>query len=109
MVSCRHLILEEQGPTGMLHGWWKPSAKARIMEADCSVLASPMYFWTISSKLKAFIKRFYCIAEKDPDPPPGRYERYPDKDCTLLYAILVSTTWACCLQAAAATPTASPG
>jgi hypothetical protein len=56
----------------------------RIKAADLLVFASPLYFWTISSKLKAFIERFYCIAEEDPNPPLGRYERYPVKDCALL-------------------------
>ena len=37
----------------------------KIKAADCIVFASPLYFWTISSKIKAFIERFYCIAEKD--------------------------------------------
>ena len=31
----------------------------KIKEADLLVFASPMYFWTISSRLKAFIERFY--------------------------------------------------
>ncbi|MDO5114866.1 MAG: flavodoxin family protein [Synergistaceae bacterium] len=55
-----------------------------IREADLIVFASPLYFWTISAKLKAFIERFYCIAEEDPEPPLGRYERYPVRDCALL-------------------------
>ena len=37
----------------------------KIKEADLLVFASPLLFWTISSKLKAFIERFYCIAEED--------------------------------------------
>ena len=56
----------------------------KIKQADLIVFASPLYFWTISSKLKAFIERFYCIAEEDPQPPYGRYERYPMKDSALL-------------------------
>lgn len=56
----------------------------KIKAADLIVFASPLYFWTISSKLKAFIERFYCIAEEDKNPPLGRYERYPTKDCALL-------------------------
>ena len=56
----------------------------KIKRADLIVFASPLYFWTISSKLKAFIERFYCIAEEDPKPPYGRYERYPVKDSALL-------------------------
>ena len=44
----------------------------KIKTADLIVFASPLYFWTISSKIKAFIERFYCIAEKDENPPLGR-------------------------------------
>ena len=56
----------------------------KIKEADLIVFASPLYFWTISSKLKAFIERFYCIVEEDVNPPLGRYEKYPIHDCALL-------------------------
>lgn len=49
----------------------------KIKGADLVVFASSLYFWTISSKLKAFIERFYCIAEEDAAPTYGRYERYP--------------------------------
>ncbi len=56
----------------------------KIKAADLIVFASPLYFWTISARLKAFIERFYCIAEKDDHPPLGRYERYPVHDCALL-------------------------
>ena len=56
----------------------------KIKAADLIVFASPLYFWTLSSRLKAFIERFYCIAEEDDDPPLGRYEKYPVKDCALL-------------------------
>ena len=38
----------------------------------------------MSSELKAFIERFYCLAEEDNDPPLGRYEKYPVKDSALL-------------------------
>ncbi len=44
---------------------------------DLLVLASPLYYWTISSRLKAFIERLYSVAAPDPGPPLGRYERYP--------------------------------
>ena len=56
----------------------------KIKDADCIVFASPLYFWTVSSWIKAFIERFYCIAEEDSNPPFGRYEKYPVKDCALL-------------------------
>lgn len=56
----------------------------KIKAADLIVFASPLLFWTLSSKIKAFIERFYCMAEEDPNPPFGRYERYPVKDAALL-------------------------
>jgi len=56
----------------------------KIKSADCIVFASPLLFWTLSSKIKAFIERFYCIAEEDGNPPYGRYEKYPIKDAALL-------------------------
>ena len=56
----------------------------KIKAADCIVFASPLYFRTISSELKAFIERFCCLAEEDNDPPLGRYEKYPVKDSALL-------------------------
>lgn len=65
----------------------------KIKNADLIVLASPLYFWTFSSKLKAFIERFYCIAEEDPNPPLGRYEKYPVKDCALLMTAADNFFW----------------
>lgn len=65
----------------------------KIRGADLIVFASPLYFWTISSKIKAFIERFYCIAEKDPAPPFGRYEKYPVKDCALLMTAADDFFW----------------
>lgn len=58
----------------------------KIKEADLIAFASPLLFWTISSKLKALIERFYCIAEYDENPAWGRYEKYPveGKDAVLL-------------------------
>ncbi len=65
----------------------------KIKAADCLVLASPLYFWTVSSRIKAFIERFYCIAEEDPAPPLGRYEKYPAKDCVLLMTAADNFFW----------------
>jgi len=65
----------------------------KIKDADMIVFASPLYFWTLSSRLKAFIERFYCIAEEDPAPPLGRYERYPVKDCALLMTAADDFFW----------------
>lgn len=65
----------------------------KIKNADLLVFASPLYFWTISSRIKAFIERFYCIAQKDDDPPLGRYEKYPVKDCALLMTAADDFFW----------------
>lgn len=65
----------------------------KIKAADCIVLASPLYFWTLSARIKAFIERFYCIAEEDPEPPLGRYEKYPVKDCALLMTAADNFFW----------------
>ena len=65
----------------------------KIKAADLIVFASPLYFWTISSRLKAFIERFYCIAEEDDNPPYGRYEKYPVRDSALLITSADDLFW----------------
>lgn len=65
----------------------------KIKAADCIVFASPLYFWTISARIKAFIERFYCIAQEDPAPILGRYEKYPIKDCALLMTSADNFFW----------------
>lgn len=65
----------------------------KIKESDMIVFASPLYFWTLSSRIKAFIERFYCIAEEDSSPPLGRYEKYPNKDCALLMTAADNFFW----------------
>lgn len=65
----------------------------KIKEADLLVFASPLYFWTISSQLKAFIERFYCLAAEEPNPPLGRYEKYPAKDSVLLMTAADNFFW----------------
>lgn len=64
-----------------------------IKAADLIVFASPLYFWTVSSRIKAFMERFYCIAEEDTVPPLGRYEKYPVKDCALLMTSADNFFW----------------
>lgn len=44
-------------------------------ECDTVVMASPLYFWTITARLKAFIERLYAISADD---------KYPSKDTVLL-------------------------
>ena len=49
-------------------------------EADIVVLASPLYFWTISGQLKVAIDRLFATAEAYPN------HRVPPKGCVLLMA-----------------------
>ncbi len=48
--------------------------------ADILVLASPMYYWSISAQLKMAFDRLFAVAEKDANC------RNPKKDCILLMA-----------------------
>lgn len=70
-----------------------PGLVPKIKAADLIVFASPLLFWTVSSGIKAFIERFYCIAEEDDTPPLGRYERYPVRDCALLMTSADNLFW----------------
>lgn len=49
-------------------------------DADIVVLASPMYFWSVSSQLKAALDRLFAVAEANPG-----YEN-PHKECILIMA-----------------------
>ena len=51
---------------------------------DMVVLASPLYFWTISAQLKAFIERLYACSEQD---------MYPKKSAFLLMTAGDDTFW----------------
>ena len=62
-------------------------------KADTIVLASPLYFWTLSASIKAFIERLYAVAQKDEHPSLGRYERYPQKDCVLIMSAADDYFW----------------
>ncbi len=48
--------------------------------ADVVVLASPLYYWTISGQLKTAFDRLFAVAECDKD------YRNPKKECILLMA-----------------------
>lgn len=83
-IFAQQKILEDQNHSlAMLRDAFNDLVP-KIKAADCIVFASPLYFWTFSSRLKAFIERLYCIAEEDSNSPLGRYEKYPVKDCALL-------------------------
>ena len=49
-------------------------------KADCVAYSTPLYFWSISSQLKALIDRFYSIGTKD----SKGYYKYPIKKCVML-------------------------
>lgn len=49
-------------------------------QADMVVLASPLYYWTVSGQLKCAFDRLFAVAECDPD-----YAN-PKKECALLMA-----------------------
>ncbi len=49
-------------------------------EADIVVLASPLYYWTISGQLKTAFDRLFAVAECDPD------YRNPKKESVLIMA-----------------------
>ena len=55
--------------------------------------AGPASRRTIPARMKAFVERFYCIAEEDDAPPKGRYEKYPQKDCALLMTSADDLFW----------------
>ncbi len=48
--------------------------------ADIVVLASPLYYWTISGQLKCAFDRLFAVAESTPD------LKNPKKECVLLMA-----------------------
>lgn len=49
-------------------------------KCDVLVLASPLYFWTVSSRTKAFVERLYAAVQT----APGRYANTVGKECALL-------------------------
>lgn len=62
-------------------------------KCDMLVLASPLYFWMISARTKAFLERLYATAQEDPNPPKGRYEKYAEKECALLMTAEDDNFW----------------
>lgn len=49
-------------------------------EADVVIFASPMYYWSITSQLKAVVDRLFAIVEKSPT------NDFPHKECAMLMA-----------------------
>lgn len=55
-----------------------------IEDCDTVVLASPLYFWTISVRIKAFIDRLYAVSKEG---------KYPSKDSILLMTAGDDSFW----------------
>ncbi len=49
-------------------------------KCDVLVLASPLYFWTVSARTKAFVERLYAAVQSE----PGLYTKTVGKECALL-------------------------
>jgi multimeric flavodoxin WrbA len=49
-------------------------------KCDMLVLVSPLYFWTISARTKAFVERLYAVVQTE----PGQYANTVGKECALL-------------------------
>ena len=64
-----------------------------LASCDMVVMASPLYYWTVSARLKAFLERLYAIAQEDDSPPLGRYEKYPDKECAMIVTAADDLFW----------------
>ncbi|MGM9638902.1 MAG: flavodoxin family protein, partial [Butyricicoccaceae bacterium] len=65
----------------------------KLRACDMIVFASPLLFWTLSARIKAVIERLYALAEPDPAPPLGRYEKNLQKDCALLMTAADDLFW----------------
>lgn len=61
--------------------------------SDMVVLASPLYFWMISARTKAFLERLYAVAKEDKNPPKGRYEYHDQRECALLMTAADDLFW----------------
>ena len=64
--------------------WGKPCVQKddfnelvpKIKSADLIVFASPLYMFSWSSRIRAFLERFYSLLEQNPNPTFGRYGKY---------------------------------
>lgn len=82
--------------------WGKPCVQKddfndlvpKIKSADLIVFASPLYMFSYSSRIRAFLERFYCLLEQEPNPTFGRYGKYCFiRDCALLMTAADGDFW----------------
>lgn len=65
----------------------------KMKEADLLVLASPLYYFQVNSKLKAFIDRFISIQPKYPIDTSNKDKNAPTKDIALLMTAEDDSEW----------------
>lgn len=56
----------------------------KIKEADLLVLASPLYYFAVNARIKAFIERLFSIESKYPRDKANKDPKAPTKDIALL-------------------------
>ena len=64
-----------------------------INTCDLLVFASPLMYYSVSSRIKAFIERFHSIAQDSEEMEMGRSEIFPKKDCALLMTASEDQFW----------------
>ena len=57
----------------------------KIKEADLLVLASPLYYFSVSARIKAFIEWIFSIENKYPRDKSNNDRNAPTKDIALFY------------------------
>ena len=80
-MAARDVSAEERTRTVLVSGmtiWIKSIPYTG--EADIVVLATPLYYWTISGQLKSTFNRLFAVAECDPN------YRNPKKESALIMA-----------------------
>lgn len=64
-----------------------------VEEADLIVFASALRYWTLTGVIKNVLERLYATCSEDQNPPKGRYEKYPDRECALLMSAADDNWW----------------
>lgn len=65
----------------------------KMKEADMLVLASPLYYFQVNSRLKSFIDRFISIESKYPRDKSNKDANAPTKDIALLMTAEDDSEW----------------
>lgn len=66
----------------------------KIKEADLLVLASPLYYFAVNARIKAFIERLFSIENKYPKDKSNKDQNAPTKDIALLITAADSSHFA---------------